>query len=38
MRRGGEPSRAATVGIVALATEFTIVVERDKEHQVTKVE
>jgi len=25
-------------GIVALATEFTIVVERDQDNQVTKVE
>lgn len=32
------PLWAAVAGIVALATEFTIVVERDAEHQVTKVD
>jgi hypothetical protein len=32
------PLWAAVAGIMALATEFTIVVERDQEHQVTKVE
>ncbi len=32
------PFWAAVAGILALATEFTIVVERDPEHQVTKVE
>ncbi|WP_373059407.1 DUF4342 domain-containing protein [Gemmatimonas sp.] len=32
------PFWAAVAGILALATEFTIVVERDQENQVTKVE
>ena len=32
------PFWAAVAGIVALTKEFTIVVERDKEHQVTTVE
>lgn len=32
------PLWAAVAGIVALTSEFTIVVERDKEHQVTTVE
>lgn len=32
------PFWAAVAGILALATEFTIVVERDQENQVAKVE
>ena len=32
------PFWAAVAGIAALTKEFTIVVERDKEHQITKGE
>ena len=32
------PFWAAVAGIVALTKEFTIVVERDKDHQITKGE
>jgi hypothetical protein len=32
------PFWASVAGIMALATDFTIVVERDQDHQVTKVE
>lgn len=32
------PFWAAVAGIAALTKEFTIVVERDKDHQITKVE
>ncbi len=32
------PFWAAVAGIVALAKEFTVVVERDPEHAVTRVE